>query len=646
MKNSLMQRGPVSNLTSEKLHSKPIAWAKLDHDVMTLVNFWQKMNSAVTVPHIFSKLNELSYISNLQAVADPSLKRKGMWFSDSDVFKSLEAAIWASQHDSTLLEEIKYDEVIEIISRAQDSDGYINSWFQIEAKDQQWKDLASGHEMYTAGHLLQAGVAESRVLGKGTLFDVSIKFADLLVKKFGGDTPYAADGHPELETALIELYRETSNKGYLELSEKMLEGRGTGFISSQNTGKFHPSPPVYIQDHMSIRESEQVVGHCVRQMYLNMGVLDLFIETQDRDLLDVQEKMWEDSTYTKMYLTGGIGSRHRDESFGDSFELPNDRAYAETCASIAYFMWNWRLLLATGKKRYADLMEQLSYNLIAGSTSQDFKRFFYSNPLHRRADHLASFDEESSERMDWYRVSCCPPNIGRLVASIEHYAISENPGEVLIHQYLHGEFGSDKYQPWNISISTNYPQSGAVKISINKIGDQKVKIRIPEWCRKFSASINGKNIDTPAKEDGYLVVKGCSSGDVLEVNFVMEFEYVHPHQLLDASRGMVAVRRGPEIYALDQGWNPPELLVEHLQIKTDGAFKSEVVKDLNGLEFTKVTVNGASLAVDRSGPSYTSDSKHPNEKSIEMVLVPYSRWGNPVMGGMRVWIPAIAASNG
>ena len=641
MVNNLMYRGPVGNLVSEKLHSKPVISAKLDHDAHNYMSLWQKKNSSVTVPHIFSKLYEVGSISNFAAVVDRSLKRRGLWFTDSDVHKALEAAIWASEHDQSLLQRIKFVEIIDLISKAQDPDGYLNSYFQIEARDLQWKDLASGHEMYTAGHLIQAGVAESRILGQGKLFEVSVKFADLLVKKFGGDTPYAADGCPELETALIELYRETDNKSYLDLAEKMLEGRGTGFISSQNTGSFHPAPPVYIQDHMSIRE---VVGHCVRQMYLNMGVLDLFIETQDRDLLDVQEKMWEDSTYTKMYLTGGIGSRHRDESFGDPFELPNDRAYAETCASIAYFMWNWRLLLATGKKRYADLMEQLSYNLIAGSTSQDFKRFFYSNPLHRRADHLASFDEESSERMDWYRVSCCPPNIGRLVASIEHYAISENPGEVLIHQYLHGEFGSDKYQPWKFSAVTSYPHSGSLEIDIQEFGNQVLKIRIPEWCKTFEMVINGKKESTTL-EDGYLAIKNRKSGDKLEINFAMEFEYVHPHQLLDASRGMVAVRRGPEIYALDQGWNPPELLVEHLQIKTDGAFKSEVVKDLNGLEFTKVTVNGASLAVDRSGPSYTSDSKHPNEKSIEMVLVPYSRWGNPVMGGMRVWIPKVIKRN-
>ena len=640
-----MQRGPVSNLSSGNLHSKPIASAKLDHKVMTFMNYWQKMNSAVTVPHIFGKLNELNYISNLAAVVDPSLKRKGMWFSDSDVFKSLEAAIWASQHDSGLLQKIEYDEVIEIIARAQDADGYINSWFQIEAQDQRWKDLASGHEMYTAGHLIQAGVAESRIIGKGKLFDVSIKFADLLVKKFGGNTPYAADGHPELETALIELYRETDKKDYLDLAEKMLEGRGTGFISSQNTGRFHPSPPVYIQDHTSIRESDQVVGHCVRQMYLNMGVLDLYMETADKALLDVQEKMWEDSTYTKMYLTGGIGSRHRDESFGDSFELPNDRAYAETCASIAYYMWTWRLLLATGRRRYADLMEQLAYNLIAGSTSQDFKRFFYSNPLHRRADHLAAFDEESSERMDWFRVSCCPPNIGRLVASIEHYAVSENPEEVLIHQFLHGEFGSDTNQPWSISLFTNYPQSGVLKIVINEMGDQRLKVRIPEWCKTFQTVVNGKKVESPSLDSGYVALKNCKSGDQVEIIFTMDFEYIHPHQLLDASRGMVAVRRGPEIYALDQSWNSSELVVEHLQIKTDGNFKSEIVKDLNGLEFIKVKVNGSSLVVDRSGPSYTSESKAAKKKEIELVLVPYSRWGNPVTGGMRVWIPELRAEN-
>jgi DUF1680 family protein len=639
MKKNLMQGGPVSNLASEKLHSKPISIATLDHEVKTFMNFWQKMNSTITVPHIFNKLNELSYISNLAAVVDPTIKRKGMWFSDSDVFKSLEAAIWASQHDSTLLGKINYDEVTEIIARAQEEDGYVNSWFQIEAKDQRWKDLASGHEMYTAGHLLQAGVAESRVLGKGKLFEVAIKFADLLVRKFGGNTPYAADGHPELETALIELYRETENKDYLDLAEKMLEGRGTGFISSQNTGKFHPSPPVYIQDHMSIRESEHAVGHCVRQMYLNMGVLDLYLETEDKALLDIQEKMWEDSTHTKMYLTGGIGSRHRDESFGDPFELPNDRAYAETCASIAYYMWNWRLLLSTGKKRYADLMEQISYNLIAGSTSHDFKRFFYSNPLHRRADHLAAFDEESSERMEWYRVSCCPPNIGRLVASIEHYAVSENASEIFIHQFLHGEFASNSAEAWNLSIITDYPQSGFIKISVNEIGKQILRVRIPEWCKSISTSINGQKVTTPAAEGGYLVFKSVAAGDLIEIDFAMEFEYVYPHQLLDASRGMVAVRRGPEIYALDQTWNSAEYPVEHLQVRTDGKFKAELEKDLNGLEFTKVKVNGVALALDRSGTSYSSDAQKPMATDIELVLIPYSRWGNPVMGGMRVWIP-------
>jgi uncharacterized protein len=641
MTKNLKNRGPVSHSTNIKWNSKPIMSADLDHDVNSFMNHWQRMNSEITVPHIFDKLSDLSYISNFAAVFDPSLKRKGMWFSDSDVFKSLEAAIWASKHDASLLKKIKYEEVLETISRAQDPDGYINSWFQIEARDQQWKDLASGHEMYTAGHLIQAGVAESRVLGEGKLLEIAIKFADLLVEKFGGDKPYAADGHPELETALIELYRETENENYLKLAEKMLEGRGTGYISSQNTGRFHPSPPVYIQDHMSIRESAQAVGHCVRQMYLNMGVLDLYLETGDKALLDIQEKMWEDSTYTKMYLTGGIGSRHRDESFGDPFELPNDRAYAETCASIAYFMWNWRLLLATGNKRYADLMEQLAYNLIAGSTSQDFKRFFYSNPLHRRADHLAAFDEESSERMDWYRVSCCPPNIGRLVASVEHYAVSENLEEVLVHQFLQGNFASKKYDSWEFTTVTNYPQSGSLKINIREFGDQVLKVRIPDWCKTFVLVVNEKKINLPNIENGYLRLKNCKPGDQIEVIFELEFEYVYPHELLDASRGMVAIRRGPEIYALDQTWNSPDFLVEHLKICTDGKFKIEATIDLNGIEFTKVTVNGVYLDLNRSGPSYAMNPDSPTAKPVELVLVPYSRWGNPVTGGMRVWIPSV-----
>jgi DUF1680 family protein len=613
--------------------------AKLDHDVLSLVNVWQKMNSQVTVPHIFGKLNELSYVANLQAVTDPSFKRKGMWFSDSDVFKSLEAAIWASQHDTELLKRIKYSEIVDIIASSQEDDGYINSWFQIEAKDQRWKDLASGHEMYTAGHLIQAGVAESRVLGKGKLFDISIKFADLLVSKFGGNSPYAADGHPELETALIELYRETDNDSYFKLAEKMLEGRGTGYISSQNTRKFHPSPPVYIQDHMSIRESKKVVGHCVRQMYLNMGVLDLYLETADKSLLAIQEKMWEDSTYTKMYLTGGIGSRHRDESFGDPYELPNDRAYAETCASIAYFMWNWRLLLATGRRRYADLMEQILYNLIAGSISHDFSRFFYSNPLHRRADHLAAFDEESSERMDWYRVSCCPPNISRLIASIEHYAVSENSREIYLHQFLNGTFSSNVHEDWGLNVSTRYPENGTVQIEVRNLGSQTLKIRKPEWCSKFSIQVNGKAAELASDKNGYLTINNSSSGDLIEIDFQMTFEYVFPHELLDASRGMVAVRRGPEIFALDQTWNSPEYPVEHLQIKVDGKFSPKIETDNHGVAFTTVEVNGHALSLDRSAPSYSSSPGKMDTQEVKLTLIPYSRWGNPVTGGMRVWIP-------
>lgn len=641
MSNLPMSGTPVFLNDCLSTFSYPIDNSVLALDSKAFINVWKKMNAENTIVHIFSKLNELGYISNLRAVRDSSIERRGMWFSDSDVFKSLEAALWASSQDRTLLSRIGYDGIVDVISKAQDPDGYINSWFQISAKELKWKDLASGHEMYTAGHLIQAGIAESRVKGPGALLKVAVNFADLLVEKFSGGTPYASDGHPEIETALIELYRETRNSDYLELSRKMLEGRGLGLVANVNTGRFHPTTPIYIQDHLSVRESERTVGHCVRQMYLNLGVMDLYFESNDLELLKVQEAMWEDVTHTKMYVTGGIGSRHRDESFGDSYELPNDRAYAETCASIGYFMWNWKLLLATGNSRYADLMEILIYNLIAGSVSSDFKRFFYSNPLHRRADHLAAFDEESSERMEWYRVSCCPPNIGRIIGSIDSYAFSEKEDKIFIHQFFSGNFSSNKFATWDISVSTVYPAVNNIEIVINKTSSQDLYVRVPKWAKTLKVMKNGNGIATKLDEQSYLVFSECASGDKIEIFFESDFHYVYPHPLLDSSRGAVAVQKGPILYALDQFPNGNSFEIENCVILLDEIFKEEEEQDDLGVSFSKVIVNGRVLKTDRITSSFQLDRAKLLGTDCLLTLIPYSRWGNPVSGGMRVWIPSV-----
>jgi DUF1680 family protein len=635
-------RGPLGPLNRKGPHSVSVEIELVSLSRHGGFGYWQGRNADTTIPHIFNQLKELKYIDNLKNVKDLELPRDGLWFSDSDVYKSLEAAIWGSLSDPTLLTKIEYLRIARIIEEAQESDGYVNSWFQKVAPEQRWKDFASGHEMYTAGHLIQAGLAEARVLGKGKVFSVAVRFADLLVNKFGGTTEYASDGHPGVETALIELFRETDNVAYLELSQKMLEGRGYGKIANRNTGAFHASPPLYIQDHLPIREAHRAVGHAVRQMYLNLGVMDFYLETLDKSLLSVQEKMWEDITYSKMYLTGGVGSRHRDESFGDAFELPNDRAYAETCASIGYFMWNWKLLLATGNGRYAALMEDLLYNIISGSISEDFSKFFYSNPLHHRSDHLAAFDEESSDRLPWYRVSCCPPNIARLLGSIHSYLISKNNESIFIHQFVDGVYGEERESGnWSFQVHTNYPISGEVRVSISEMSGRSLKIRIPDWCKNYIVTVDGEIMTLRFDENNYISFTDLCSKSEIALNFEMVTEFVFPHPLIDASRGCVAVRRGPEIYALDQGFQDTAIPIECIALKLPLKLDCELTRDSNGKKFWQILLLGTPFELGEASLSYRSVDTMDVGEPIKIKLIPYSRWGNPVKGGMRVWIPII-----
>ena len=294
----------------------------------------------------------------------------GMWFADSDVYKTLEAAAWAGGFEDFVAGTAA------LLEKAQDPDGYLNSYYQTGHRDEQWADLRFSHEMYCAGHLIQAAVAAPALL------PVARRFADLLVRRFGPDGEEAICGHPEIETALAELYRVTGHRPYLELATAFVDRRGHGLLGDD--GRFGPR---YYLDHQPVRDAEEVTGHVVRQVYLLAGAVDVAVETGDAELLAAAERLWESALAGKTYLTGGQGSRHRDEAFGDPYELPPDRAYAETCAAIGSFQWAWRLLLATGRSRYADEMERLLHNGIAASTAVSGTAFFYSNPLQLRTGH-------------------------------------------------------------------------------------------------------------------------------------------------------------------------------------------------------------------------------------------------------------------
>jgi DUF1680 family protein len=510
--------------------------------------------------------------------------------------------------------------------------------------DEKWKNFGWGHELYTAGHLIQAAVAESRVLENSPLMKIATKFADLMVKKFAAPGTLEMCGHPEIETALIELYRETKNESYLDLAEKMILGRGYGKISNKRDLGFHAFSSSYIQDHKTVKEALTAVGHSVRQLYLNAAVMDLYAEKGDQALLKAQEAMWEDMVYTKMYVTGGLGSRHKDEAFGDSYELPNDRAYAETCASIANFMWSWRLLLVTGKARYADVMELSLYNIIAGSVSSDGCKFFYSNPLQYRTGHFTAFDTDASERLSWYTCSCCPPNIGRIVATLHHYVASATSDTFALHLYSEGVINATLKSGAvvGLNVSTDYPNNGAVKIAVTANGKYALQLRVPEWCKDYSLSVNGTASSEKPNALGYISInKDWKSGDTIDFDLKMTAEFLKPHPRIDAARGCVALRKGPVIYAIEQA-----------DVKDKGYFVDDFTVNSKGtIKETKISIAGLGEvpALEISGHFETfkesADYPYANPLPVDqssptkITAIPYAQWGNRVKGGMKVWVP-------
>ena len=637
--------GPVMPVAQEFSKSFPLPLNNVVLSGQGNLGRWQIDNAKRTIPHLIENLISTGALANLQDTGTSKFNFRGMWFSDSDIHKSLEALAWSQFLHTDQQQSEFLREATAAIAGAQEDDGYVNSYFQGVEPEQKWRNFGWGHELYTGGHLIQAAVAESRVLKESPLLVIATKFADLLVKKFGTPETLKLCGHPEIETALIELYRETGNKNYLDLAENMILARGHETIKNEKVLGFHPSSASYMQDHETVHAATTAVGHSVRQLYLNAAVMDLYAEKGDRKLLAAQEAMWEDMVYTKMYVNGGLGSRHKDEAFGDSYELPNDRAYAETCASIANFMWSWRLLLATGKSRYADVMELSLYNIIAGSVSSDGCKFFYSNPLQYRTGHFTAFDTDASERLSWYTCSCCPPNIGRIVATLQHYIGSANDDLFALHLYSKASINTILASGTvvGLSISTAYPNDGVVKIAVTENGKYTLQLRVPEWCKKYSLSVNGTATSKQVDTQGYInIEKDWKSGDVINLDLMMTAEFLKPHPRIDAARGCVALRKGPVIYAIEQA-----------DVKDKGYFVDDFTVDTKAkIEETKVSMAsiGEVPALEISGyfETYKESADYPyaNPLPVEhsspthVTAIPYAQWGNRVKGGMKVWIPA------
>jgi DUF1680 family protein len=585
---STSTRGPAAPTGAAHVALRPLGVGEV-----RIGGFWadRQRANATAVPLGRQRLEAAGNLENLRIAAGrTSGEAIGPIFADSDVYKWLEAVAWEyARHPADELLEMQR-EITAIIAAAQEADGYIDSVVQVRHEGRRYTDLPWSHEHYCAGHLIQAAVAQARCTGDTALLDVAVTF--------GEDHRHDVDGHPVIETALVELYRETGDTRYLELARYFVEARGHGLISA------YGHDPTYFSDRVPVREATTVEGHAVRAVYLAAGAADVAAERGDTALLDALTTQFDHMLATKTYVTGGLGARWDREAFGDPYELPTDRAYAETCAAIGGVQWAWRMLLATGDVRYADAIERMLYNGFLAGVSLSGTEYFYVNPLQHRSDAHADGDRSPAHgRRGWFDCACCPPNVMRTLSGLQGYVATRDGDGVQLHQYAPGTITSGDT---SLAVETAYPWDGLVRVRVDAApGPVALSLRVPAWAD--DATLDGAPV-----EPGYARVQ-VVAGDVVELRLPMEVRTTTAHPRVDAVRGCVAVERGPLVYAAEQAdHNTP---VDDLRIDLDAPTASEHRANLLG-GVTVVTAGG-------------------------LTLVPYYAWANRGPAPMRVWIPTI-----
>ena len=612
-------------------------------------------NAVVSIPDGWDRLVEAGNIHNLELAAGTTTGdyRNDLPFMDSDLYKWLEAVgclLGGNDPDSQTRERLMahIDKSVAVLGAAQEDDGYLNSYAQVIRPDRRWLHLDWGHEHYSAGHLIQAAVAVARGTGRTDLLDIACRLADRIDADFGTGPGKidGVDGHPEIEMALVELYRVTGEQRYLELARYFVDRRGHGLLAvARYTDRNFGS--MYWQDHTPVREATEVGGHAVRQLYLLSGAVDIYAETGDKSLLEAAERLWEEMVATKTYLTGGVGAHHLDESFGDQYELPNERAYTETCAAIASVMLSWRLLLATGKARYADLIERTLYNGLLAGVSLSGDKYLYVNPLQRRDGHaLPDGGDMRAERTPWFRCACCPPNVMRTLASLEHYVLAVDDTSVVLAQYISGNFEARiAAGPVRLAVATGLPWNGAVTITVNgPAGDPwTLVLRVPAWSPQARVTVSGSAVsDQP--QDGWLrITRDWHLGDVVTLELDMAVRVVTADPRVDTARGAVALERGPLVYCLEGVDQPAGFRLDDVVLDPAQPIAVHERPDLLGGVVVLSARGRLRPGGSASGwwPYRSADTSTQLGPEVELVAVPYYAWANREPGAMRVWIPTI-----
>ena len=584
-------------------------------------------NRRETVPHNIDTCEKTGRISNYSKAAGKEKgKFQGIYFNDSDVYKMIEGVAYtlATHRDAAL--EAKLDQIIAEIASAQQPDGYLNTYYSLAEPGKRWTDLREKHELYCAGHLFEAAVAHHRATGKRTLLDVATRFADHIDSTFGPGKRSGVCGHEEIELALVKLYEVTGEERYLRLASYFIDERGRG-AGRQLLGE-------YCQDHKPVREQSDIVGHAVRATYLYSAVADMAAYTGDRGLVDAMERVWSNVTKKKMYVTGGIGTSAKNEGFTVDYDLPNESAYAETCASIGMALWNYRLFLLHGDGRFTDVFEQALLNGLLSGVGLDGKKFFYVNPLASRGKH---------HRQPWFDCACCPTNVVRFLPSVGGYMYASSDDAVWVNFYgssqaqlSFGKRGAEK--ALRIVQESGYPWSGAARLVLHPevAGTFEMRLRVPGWCaRPPAVRVNGQPLGAVESERGYLPIgREWKAGDAIEIDLPMEIERLESHPGVTGNLGRVALRRGPVIYcleAVDNGGRALDLVLPR-ETKLTAEHRPDLLGGVTVLRGKGLRVKPAPWVGDlyrRGAPA----------EPVEVLAVPYHAWDNREPGEMAVWIP-------
>ena len=611
--------------------------------------FWApriEVNRSVTLPHIYQQLERTGRISAFDlSFRRPVPAPMPLVFGDSDPAKWLEAASYSlATHPDPALAAL-VDQVAEKIIHAQQPDGYLNTHFIVTQPEMRWLNLRDWHELYCAGHLIEAAVAHSQATGSPKLLEALSRYADHIDATFGHEPGKKRGycGHPEIELALVKLYYATHNSRYLRLATYFINERGTqphyfdheARERGEDPADFWAKTYEYCQAQVPVRQQVKVVGHAVRAMYLLSAIADLAHENDDPTLLETSNRLWENLITKRIYLTGAIGPSHYNEGFTLDYDLPDETAYGETCATIGLILWNHRLLQFSGESKYADVIERGLYNGFLSGVSLDGAHFFYENPLASAGGH---------HRQSWFDCPCCPPNLARILASLGSYFYSTGENDVWVHLYAQGRVrlkvnGSDV----SLHQVTNYPWDGNIRIEVNPANPQAfmLHLRVPGWCEGWSLCLNGDPVpDVQPQANGYLVIeREWHAGEFVEFRMEMPIQAMRAHPAVRILQRRFALQRGPLVYCLE-GVDHGNNFLDRIAINPKQILSNEFSIDYQpNLLGGVCAIHGKGDIVDEKGwERKLYRNSESASKYMDVMAIPYFAWDNRNPGEMRVWI--------